>query len=95
MSKGSGLIMEAYGTFCLTKYITTPTVSGKNPKLINKITTILGAKIWSVQQINVNAQYNLILWCRNYFFNLSTPCIWNVNNTGTKQVSIMKQTAFW
>ena len=37
----------------------------------------------------------LTLWRRNYFFNFSTPCIWNVNNTGTKRVSIMKQTAFW
>ena len=32
---------------------------------------------------------------RNYFFfNFSTACILNVNNTGTKQVRIMKQTAF-
>ena len=30
-----------------------------------------------------------------FFFNFSTPCIENVNNTGTKQVSIMKQTAIW
>ena len=30
-----------------------------------------------------------------FFFNFSTPCIQNLNNTGTKQVSIMKQTAFW
>ena len=29
-----------------------------------------------------------------FFFNFSTPCIENVNNTGTKRVSIMKQTAF-
>ena len=29
-----------------------------------------------------------------FFFNFSTLCIGNVNNTGTKQVSIMKQTAF-
>jgi len=36
----------------------------------------------------------LTLWRRNYFFNFSTSCIENVNNTGTKQVSIMKQTAF-
>jgi len=27
--------------------------------------------------------------------NFSTPCIQNVNNTGTKYVRIMKQTAFW
>ena len=37
----------------------------------------------------------LNLWRRNYFFfNFSTSCIQNVNNTGTKQVSIMKQTEF-
>ena len=37
----------------------------------------------------------LTLWRRNYFFfNFSTPCVQNVNNTGTKQVSIMKQAAF-
>jgi len=30
-----------------------------------------------------------------FFFNFSTPCIQNVNNTGTKQFRIMKQTAFW
>ena len=29
-----------------------------------------------------------------FFCNFSTPCIYNVNNTGTKQVRIMKQTAF-
>ena len=28
------------------------------------------------------------------FFNFSALCIQNVNNTGTKQVGIMKQTAF-
>jgi hypothetical protein len=28
------------------------------------------------------------------FFNFSTPCVQNMNNTGTKQVRIMKQTAF-
>jgi len=37
----------------------------------------------------------LIFWRRNYFFNFSTPCIKNVNNTWTKYVRIMKQTAFW
>jgi len=34
-------------------------------------------------------------WRRNHFFNFSTSCIINVNNTGTKYVRIMKQTAFW
>ena len=46
------------------------------------------------QQRNVDC-HPLTLWRLNYFFfNFSTPCIQNVNNTGTKQVSIMKQTAF-
>jgi len=30
-----------------------------------------------------------------FFFNFSTSCIWNVNNTGSKYVRIMQQTAFW
>ena len=38
---------------------------------------------------------SLTYWRRNYFFfNFSTSCIQNVNNTGTKYVRIMKQTAF-
>jgi len=36
----------------------------------------------------------LTFWRRNYFLNFSTPCISNVNNTGTKYVRIMKQIAF-
>jgi hypothetical protein len=33
----------------------------------------------------------LTLWCRSFFFfNFCTPCIWNVNNTGTKRGRIMK-----
>jgi len=43
----------------------------------------------------VSLRYVLTFWRRNYFFNFSTPCIQNVNNTGTKYVRIMKQTAFW
>ena len=39
--------------------------------------------------------FELTFWRRNYFFYFSTSCIWNVNNTGTKYVRIMKQTAFW
>ena len=30
-----------------------------------------------------------------FFLNFNTSCILNVNNTGTKYVRIMKQTAFW
>ena len=38
----------------------------------------------------------LTFWCRNYFFfNFSTLCIQNVNNTRTKYVRIMKQNALW
>jgi len=37
----------------------------------------------------------LTFWRLNYFLNFSTPCIQNVNNTGTKYVRIMKQTAFF
>ena len=37
----------------------------------------------------------LTLWRRNYFFLISAhPVIQNVNNTGTKEVNIMKQNAF-
>ena len=36
----------------------------------------------------------LTFWRRNYFLNFSTPCIYNVNRTGTKYIRIMKQTAF-
>jgi hypothetical protein len=32
----------------------------------------------------------LTLWRRNVLLNFSTPCILNVNNTGTKQGSIIK-----
>jgi len=34
------------------------------------------------------------LLATDFFFNFSTSCIQNVNNTGTKYVRIMKQTAF-
>jgi len=37
---------------------------------------------------------DLTFWRRNYFFNFSTSCILNSNNTRTKYVRIMKQTAF-
>jgi len=38
--------------------------------------------------------YGLTFWRQNYFFNFSTPCVLNVNNTGIKYVRFMKQTAF-
>ena len=37
----------------------------------------------------------LTFWDRNYFINFNTSCIQNVNNTGTKYIRSMKQTAFW
>jgi len=37
----------------------------------------------------------LTFWRRGLFFNFSTPCIQNVNNTGAKYVRIMKQAAVW
>jgi len=36
----------------------------------------------------------LTFWRQNYIFNFSTPSIKNVNNTRTKCVRFMKQTAF-
>ena len=45
--------------------------------------------LWIVIYFNINP-----LAPELFFFNFSTSCIQNVNNTGTKQVSIMKQTAF-
>ena len=38
--------------------------------------------------------YVLTFWHRNYYFNFNTLCIYNVNNSGTKYVRIMNQTAF-
>jgi hypothetical protein len=41
------------------------------------------------------ARHSLTLWLENYFFFIFiTYRISNVNNSGTKQVSIMKQIAF-
>jgi len=41
-------------------------------------------------------KYNVLnlLALELFFFYFSTPCIINVNNTDTKYVRIMKQTAF-
>ena len=51
---------------------------------------------WDMKSVNaVLGQILLTFWRRNYFFKFSTSCIQNVNNTVTKQVRIMKQTAFW
>ena len=48
---------------------------------------------WYADQITVGK--NLTFWRRNYFFNFSSPVYKTANNTGTKQVRIMKQTEFW
>ena len=55
---------------------------------------------WTMYGIVISTFFNkqhvlLTFWLRNYFFNFSTPCILNVDNTGTKYVRIMIQTAFW
>ena len=49
-----------------------------------------------VRNLSLGAIWNFInpLEPELFVFNFSTPCIQNVNNIGTKQVSIMKQTAF-
>ena len=65
-----------------------------NNKLLYSILLILCLYSWIIQQMAWRDRLNF--WRRNYFFlNFSTSCIWNVNNTGTKYVRIMKQTAFW
>ena len=46
---------------------------------------------WKEHIASKRKQIALTFWRRNYFFNFSTHCIENVNNTGTKQVRIMKQ----
>jgi hypothetical protein len=38
----------------------------------------------------LNRVEELALWHQNFLLNFSTLCIQNVNNTGTKQGSIMK-----
>jgi len=38
--------------------------------------------------------FSLTFWRRNYFFLILAHPVYNVNNTGTKYVRIMKQTAF-
>ena len=48
----------------------------------------------NIRGISKKTEELLTFWRQNYFFNFSTLCIQNVNNTGTKQVRIMKQTAF-
>jgi len=50
---------------------------------------------WQHTPLTTDRHSILTFWSRNYFLNFSTPCIQNVNNTGTKYVRIMKQTAFW
>ena len=49
----------------------------------------------TVEYLFIRVLTVLTLLRRNYFSNFSTFCISNVNNTGTKYVRIMKQTAFW
>jgi hypothetical protein len=60
-------------------------ISGVRREASKKLLTSVGTGI----RINLG----LTLW-RRIFLNFSTPCMQNVNNTGTKKGSIMKQTAF-
>ena len=65
--------------------------------IVLKYHTVSRSTPWSIDSPLRIGQIlpGLTLWRRNYFFfNFSTSCIKKVNNTGTKQVSIMKQTAF-
>jgi len=69
------------------------------------VDTRTNTKYWKVWQLTDSGYQHLqhhrlipdrflTFWRRNNFLNFSTPCIQNVNNTGTKYVRIMKQTAF-
>ena len=48
-----------------------------------------GKSVQFVEAISIN-----LMAPESFFFNFCTPCILNVNNTGTKYIRIMKQTAF-
>ena len=63
------------------------TSQGKISKLANRG--------YSSIKLKLNSFPCLTFWSRNFFFNFSTPSIWNVNNTGNKYARIMKQIAFW
>jgi len=47
-----------------------------------------------IPKVFFNLERGLTFWRRNYFLILA-HLYKNVNNTGTKYVRIMKQTAFW
>ena len=53
-----------------------------------------GLKLNGIHQLLVYADDVNLLAPELFFLNFSTHCILNVNNTGTKYVRIMKQTAF-
>ena len=48
---------------------------------------------WTTYCLSRSTKF-LNLSAPKFFFYFSTPCIQNVNNTGTKYLRIMKQTAF-
>jgi len=57
--------------------------------------TALNAVYRSLHEYTSDHGINILtFWRRNYFLNSNTSSILNVNNTGTKYVGIMKQTAF-
>jgi hypothetical protein len=63
------------------------------PQCIATVCTLQFVKIyrgwWWIEMLQ-NGEVLLILWCWNFLLNFSTSCILNVNNTGSKQGSIMK-----
>jgi hypothetical protein len=59
--------------------------------------TVQSVYNWIIRYLNASVFHvsvNVTLSARPPFQNFSTPCILNVNNTGAKQGSIMKLTAF-
>ena len=95
---GSGTVCSACSSYLNPQWIFCD-VAGR--KAVNNILSLaVGFRpglLHSLQKAELCqnlSRLRLTFWRRNYFFNFSTLCIWNVNNTGTKQVRIMKQTAF-
>jgi len=64
------------------------------PHLIIGLKSNMLPSLTPLHQMHYYCGASLTFWRRNYFFNFSTPCILNVNNTGTKCVRFMKQTVF-
>ena len=52
------------------------------------------SKVWVCDRTLAGIVVYISLLAPELIFNFSKPCVQNVNNTGTKQVRIMKQTEF-